>query len=87
MTNASCKKVRQAMPYSHLRLLTLTFICFGSIQLPGSLFGADRPNIVFIYADDLGWGDIACHGNGQVKTPNLDRLSAQGIDLQQFTVS
>jgi arylsulfatase A-like enzyme len=37
------------------------------------------PNIVMIYADDVGYGDIACYGARQVKTPNLDRLAAGGV--------
>ena len=45
-----------------------------------------RPNIVFIYADDWGWGDLSCHGNTWVKTPNIDRLVDEGIDFQQFNV-
>ena len=39
---------------------------------------ARHPNIVFIYADDLGYGDIGCYGATRVRTPNLDRLAAQG---------
>lgn len=39
------------------------------------------PNIVVIYADDLGYGDIGCYGATRVKTPNLDRLSAQGLRM------
>ena len=31
-----------------------------------------KPNIVFIYADDWGWGDLSCHGNSWLKTPRLD---------------
>jgi arylsulfatase A len=38
-----------------------------------------RPNIVIIYADDLGWGDLGCYGATRVRTPNLDRLAAAGI--------
>jgi N-acetylgalactosamine-6-sulfatase len=45
-----------------------------------------RPNIVFIYADDWGWGDLSCHGSTWVKTPNIDRLASEGIDFQQFNV-
>jgi N-acetylgalactosamine-6-sulfatase len=45
-----------------------------------------RPNIVFIYADDLGFGDIACHGHPQVLTPQLDRLAREGADFWSFTV-
>jgi N-acetylgalactosamine-6-sulfatase len=47
---------------------------------------ATRPNIVFIYADDWGWGDLSCHGHPWLKTPNLDRLASEGTDFQQFNV-
>lgn len=47
---------------------------------------AARPNILFIFADDWGWGDLSCHGHPYIKTPNLDRLAAEGIDFQQFNV-
>jgi N-acetylgalactosamine-6-sulfatase len=47
---------------------------------------ASRPNIVFIYADDWGWGDLSCHGHRVLKTPNLDRLAREGVDFQQFNV-
>ncbi|HKU72719.1 MAG TPA: sulfatase-like hydrolase/transferase [Pyrinomonadaceae bacterium] len=38
-----------------------------------------RPNVIFILADDLGWGDLSCYGRPDYKTPNLDRLAAQGV--------
>lgn len=40
---------------------------------------AARPNIVFILADDLGYGDLRCYGQREIKTPNLDRLATQGM--------
>ena len=43
-----------------------------------------RPNIVVILADDLGYGDLGCYGHGQFKTPNLDRMAAEGARLMQF---
>jgi N-acetylgalactosamine-6-sulfatase len=47
----------------------------------------DRPNIVFIFADDWGWGDLGCHGHPYLKTPNIDRLSKEGTDFHRFTVA
>src|ERR1044072_7812980 len=38
-----------------------------------------RPNVIFILADDLGWGDLSCYGRPDYRTPNLDRLAAQGV--------
>nr|WP_068892323.1 arylsulfatase [Pedobacter panaciterrae] len=38
-----------------------------------------KPNVIYIYADDLGYGDLSCYGATKIKTPNLDRLAASGI--------
>jgi arylsulfatase A-like enzyme len=40
---------------------------------------ASRPNVIFILADDLGWGDLSCYGRPNYRTPNIDRLAAQGL--------
>ncbi|EMI43313.1 sulfatase-like hydrolase/transferase [Rhodopirellula sp. SWK7] len=59
---------------------------------PAALQAADtpppsaKPNIVFIYADDWGWGDLSCHGSTWVQTPNIDQLASEGVDFQQFNV-
>ena len=45
-----------------------------------------RPNVLFIHADDWGWGDLACHGHPIITTPNLDRLAKQGTDYHRVTV-
>jgi uncharacterized sulfatase len=45
---------------------------------------APKPNIVIILADDLGYGDPACYGHAKFKTPNLDRMAAEGAKLTQF---
>lgn len=43
-------------------------------------FAAERPNIIFLMADDLGWGDFQCYNpNGKVPTPNLDRMAREGM--------
>ncbi|MGH8548654.1 MAG: sulfatase-like hydrolase/transferase [Methylococcales bacterium] len=44
-----------------------------------SLPAADRPNVLFILADDLGYGDLSCYGSPGYRTPNLDRLAMQGV--------
>jgi arylsulfatase A-like enzyme len=48
---------------------------------------AEKPNILFIFADDWGWGDLSCHGHPYVKTPNIDRLAKEGTDFHRFTVA
>ena len=45
---------------------------------------AERPNIVFIMADDLGFGDLSCHGAPDLSTPHLDRLAQQGMTFSDF---
>ena len=44
----------------------------------------DVPNVVVIYADDLGWGDLACYGAPSIRTPNLDRMAAEGQRWTDF---
>ena len=53
----------------------------------GTEGGATRPNVVFFFADDWGWGDLSCHGHPYVKTPNIDRLAREGTDFHRFTVT
>jgi arylsulfatase A-like enzyme len=48
--------------------------------------GADKPNIVHIVADDLGWKDVGFNGAADIKTPNLDKLATDGAKFTQFYV-
>ena len=45
---------------------------------------SDRPNVVVIVADDLGWADVGFHGNQIIDTPSLDRIAAEGAQLNRF---
>jgi len=47
----------------------------------------EQPNILFIFADDWGYGDLGCYGNTEVQTPNLDKLASQGTRYTQFHVT
>ena len=46
-----------------------------------------RPNVILIMTDDQGYGDLGCHGNKVIRTPNLDRLHAQSVRLTDFHVA
>jgi hypothetical protein len=45
---------------------------------------ASKPNIVFILADDLGYGELGCYGQTKIKTPNIDRMAAEGMRFTNF---
>jgi N-acetylgalactosamine-6-sulfatase len=53
-------------------------------SLTGAFAGEQKPNIVFILADDLGYGDIACYGCPDARTPNIDKLADQGAKFTNF---
>ena len=46
-----------------------------------------KPNIIFIFADDWGYGDLGIHGSSFCETPRLDQMAEEGIDFQNFTVN
>ena len=54
---------------------TCIILCWCSI----SALANDNPNIVFILADDMGYGDLGCYGAERIKTPNIDRIAEEGI--------
>jgi uncharacterized sulfatase len=71
-------------PVRFMRMLRVLFILL--FALCPSLFAA-QPNLVMVFIDDMGWGDFSCFGNQDAKTPNIDRLAAEGIRFEQFHVN
>ena len=55
-----------------------------AFAITSSIRAADAPNIVLIFVDDMGYGDLACYGNKKIKTPNIDRLAAEGQRWTSF---
>ncbi|MDF1739095.1 MAG: sulfatase-like hydrolase/transferase [Verrucomicrobiales bacterium] len=63
-------------------------LCLGAaLFFAPAAFGTEKPNIIFIFADDWGYGDMGKHGSTFCDTPHLDRMAAEGIDFTQFTVN
>ncbi|TDU80935.1 putative sulfatase [Prosthecobacter fusiformis] len=63
------------------------FLILSSLLLGTPSSAAERPNIVMIFIDDMGWGDFSCFGNPDAQTPNVDRLASEGIRFSQFYVN
>ncbi|MEJ7736816.1 MAG: arylsulfatase [Chitinophagaceae bacterium] len=61
----------------------ITIIIFFFLAATTAL-SQNKPNVVFILADDLGYGDLGCYGQQLIKTPNLDKLAASGMRFTQF---
>ena len=74
------KQVLYTLPL--LSGITLITSCGVSAQKETGNNKQQKPNIIYIFADDLGIGDLSCYGATKVSTPNIDRLAGQGV---QFT--
>src|SRR5690606_41368385 len=60
----------------------LIFSCYLLAFNPG--YGQQKPNIIFILADDLGFGDVGFNGQKLIKTPHIDNLAKQGMQFSNF---
>ena len=63
---------------------TLLFIFFTLLISTSKSSSDHRPNVVIIFTDDQGYGDLACYGNKKNKTPRLDQLASEGIMFTSF---
>ena len=76
------------MPSATSVLRHFSRLCCALLFLPvATALGGDRPNIVFIFADDWGYGDMGIHGSTFCETPHLDQMAKEGIDFANFTVN
>lgn len=69
-------RINLKMTKNKFTFLFLLIQCFYS-------FG-QKPNIVYIFADDLGYGDLSCYGAKDINTPNIDQIAKQGIKFTEF---
>ncbi len=67
-------------------LFAISFLFF--VQQSETLAQSSKqPNIIFIFADDMGFGDLGCYGNRVIRTPKLDKMASEGVLFTNFTVS
>jgi len=66
-----------------LLLTSINIFFTGEIIMP-AMAEQKLPNFVILFADDLGYGDLGCYGHPTIKTPNLDRMAAEGMRFTQF---
>src|SRR5215212_4474501 len=68
-----------------MKIPVLISLLFGSLLVPTGFAASTpaKPNVIFILADDLGYGDVGAFGQKLIKTPNIDRLAAEGTKFTQ----
>ena len=65
-------------------LIVAALLSLPLTYLAPSASAAAKPNVVYLLADDLGWSDLSIHPGGSIRTPNIDRLFQQGVELPNF---
>ena len=76
-----------ARPAPHRDRVVLQIAALLVLLMPVFAVAQARPNVIIVLTDDQGYGDLSCHGNPTLKTPNLDRLHGQSVRLTDFHVS
>lgn len=61
------------------RPISILLVAFLTSQALGHAVESPKPNVLLIYGDDVGWGDLSCQGSTKIPTPNIDKLAAGGV--------
>ena len=88
LTQAGCHRGQSSDSSLRVAALVIAYMAALVFQAilaqPSSAEPTDRPNIIYIMVDDLGYGDLGCYGQKTIKTPNIDRLAAQGMRFTDY---
>ncbi len=71
-------------PMTMFRPYHLLVLLASLVAPPSASAQSGQPNIVILFADDMGYGDLSCYGHPRIRTPHLDQLAAEGIRLTSF---
>jgi arylsulfatase A-like enzyme len=71
-------------PFSPFRLFRLFALILALTIVLEPAFAASPPNLIIVFADDLGYGDLSCYGSPVIRTPHLDRMAAEGLRFTDF---
>ena len=82
----SCHRQDRTAPATRKHPMAIVLIIAFAAPLASGVVRAERPNVVLIMVDDQGYGDLGCHGNSVIRTPNLDALHAESVRFTNFHV-
>ena len=75
------------MPRKCLNVLLFLTVFSLLLLSPAAAVAAEKPNIILVFIDDMGWGDFSCFGNTEAQTPNIDKMAEEGLAFKQFYVN